>query len=170
MTAPKIDHRKAAKLILEGHSQKEALLAAGYSRDTAARSSTYLARRSRGLREALAEAVQEMAKAKETLPLPGVRADYVRTQLFWNMVAGAKPGSNEAARLLGQDREVNMWEPDTRLGVQVDIRAVPEGLKADLLTPVASDDLPSGGGGSSAERALAEVKIGSGRTKPGTGR
>jgi hypothetical protein len=122
------------------------------------------------LRQALKEEIEVMCKIGETLPLPYLRANAIRAQLMKNMLRGAKPGSNEAAKLLGQDREVNLWESEAAIGIQVNIAAVPEGLRADLLTPVASDDLPSGGGGSLAERTLAKVRIGSGRTKPGTGR
>jgi hypothetical protein len=134
-----IDHRLAAKLILSGSSQREALKSAGYSPKTSAVGSQNIARNSRGLREALAEELHELAKAREHLPMAQARADVIRTQLMWNMLRGAKPGSNEAAKLLGQDREVNMWEPETAVGVAVSVGAVPVELRSELLEAESDD-------------------------------
>src|SRR5215471_1491508 len=61
----------------------------------------------KGLREALR---QEMEKYP-----PAVRADLVRLRLIQNLHDG-EDRAVQSAKLLGQDRELNLWEPESESG------------------------------------------------------
>jgi hypothetical protein len=96
---PTRQQRKAARMLASGASFTDALTIAGYS-PAQARKGMAKILKSSGLREAL---LQEMEKFP-----PEVRAALVRRRLVQNVIDG-EDHAVRSARLLGQDREVDMF-------------------------------------------------------------
>src|SRR5438876_4995232 len=96
---PTRQQRKAARMLAVGASYTDALTTAGYS-PAQARKGMAKILKSSGLREAL---LQEMEKFP-----PEVRAALVRLRLVQNIIDG-EDRAVRSARLLGQDKEVDMF-------------------------------------------------------------
>ena len=58
-------------------------------------------------------------------PLDGVRARLVRVRLLMNILSG-KDAAVQSAKLLGQDREVNLFEAEARVGISPFLLALPD--------------------------------------------
>lgn len=99
--------RKAARLLAGGKSIFEALTAAGYSA-TQARKGLARITRSKGLRQALEEELRRFP--------PDVRANIIRLRLLSNVISG-EDHAVKSAKLLGSDKEVNMFTTETQQGV-----------------------------------------------------
>ena len=109
-------HRQVAHgILVEGKPIRTALLDAGYSQASANQG---MARIKRSLPLAAAYA-QEVERLKN-LPVPPAqaRAQIVRAKLLEN-VANNRDDAVQSLKLLGQDRELSMWQPDFQSGVIV---------------------------------------------------
>jgi hypothetical protein len=107
-------HRKVARSILvEGKPIRTALLEEGYSKASANQG---MARIKRSVPLAVAYA-QEVERLKN-LPVPPAeaRAQIIRSKLLEN-VANKRDDAVQSLKLLGQDRELNLWQPETQTGV-----------------------------------------------------
>jgi hypothetical protein len=125
-------HRRVAKGILcEGKPIRRALLDAGYSEASANQGMARI-RRSVPLAVAYAQEVEQLQK----MPVPPAeaRAQIVRAKLLEN-VAKNKDNAVASLKLLGQDREVNLWKSESQQGVII-INAP----SADILTALMKDD------------------------------
>src|SRR5215471_18893359 len=133
-------HRKVARgILVEGKPIRTAMLEAGYSK---ASSNQGLARirRSKPLAAAYAQEVERLKKTP--VPPAEVRARIVRAKLLEN-VAHGKDESVQSLKLLGQDREVSLWQPEAQAGVIIvntpaSLLRDPDRMKA-LLTPPDED-------------------------------
>ena len=117
-----VDHTEKAKAIVAalaaGDSHRNALEKAGFSPSTAHTSLSKLFRTTPNLGKAVQAELQKWVDALPTLPTAGTRAALVRQRLVMNLLEG-KDKAVQSAKLLGQDREVNMFEPENRVGIQV---------------------------------------------------
>ena len=107
-------HRKVARgILVEGKPIRTALLDAGYSQASANQG---MARIRRSLPLAAAYA-QEVERLKNNLvPPPAVRAQIVRNKLLEN-VAKNRDNAVQSLKLLGQDRELSLWQPEAQAGI-----------------------------------------------------
>ena len=117
-----VDHTERAKAIVSalaaGESRQEALKKAGFS-DASSRSSlSSVFRNTPNLGKAVQAELHKWIEALPSLPHADVRAKLVRQRLVMNLLEG-KDKAVQSAKLLGQDREVNMFEPENRVGIQV---------------------------------------------------
>ena len=121
-------HRKVARgILLEGKPIRQAMLDAGYSQASANQGMARL-KRSAPLAAAYA---QELERLKNRpVPPAEVRAQIVRAKLLENVATG-KDESVQSLKLLGQDRELNLWQPEVQQGIIV-INS-PKGMVKDLL-------------------------------------
>jgi hypothetical protein len=106
---------KAADILLNGNLKpQDALLRAGFPQSVA-RMGMYAVNRSKSLRLALMTRMLRLSQ----IPMPDAsqRAQLIRSQLLVNMLTdkGAS-GSNAAAKLLGMDKEVNMFVSEQQQG------------------------------------------------------
>jgi hypothetical protein len=109
-------HRKVAHgILVEGKPIRTALLDAGYSRASANQGLARI-RRSVPLAAAYAQEVERL----KNLPVPPAeaRAQIVRAKLLEN-VANNCDNAVQSIKLLGQDREVSMWQPEVQQGIIV---------------------------------------------------
>jgi hypothetical protein len=109
-------HRKVARgILLEGKPIRTALLDAGYSQASANQGMARI-RRSVPLATAYAQEVERL----RNLPVPPAeaRAQIVRAKLLEN-VANNCDNAVQSLKLLGQDREVSMWQPEVQQGIVV---------------------------------------------------
>lgn len=95
-----------------------ALIDAGYSPKQARKGLFATLQTSGPLREAFENEIIKLVKLSEILPLPHERANLVRVRLLMNVLSG-KDAAVQSARLLGQDREVHMFEPESRIGMNI---------------------------------------------------
>lgn len=125
---PKIKekHRRVAEKVAQGATLGQALRSSGYSKNTSRNPG-------RILREApaLLEAIKE--KLAEFDSTPGERTQLVRRRLTQIVTVGRDSDSISAAKLLGQDKEVRMWEPETKIGLLA--MEVPPGMDEILDQP-----------------------------------
>jgi len=107
-------HRNVATgILVEGKPIRTALLDAGYSQASANQG---MARIRRSLPLAAAYA-QEVERLKNNLvPPPAVRAQIVRNKLLEN-VAQNRDNAVQSLKLLGQDRELSLWQPEAQAGI-----------------------------------------------------
>lgn len=116
------NHRKAVRDYLLGRkNQLSALTGAGYSPKQARKGLFATLQTSGPLREAFENEINKLVKLAEILPSPHERANLVRFRLLMNVLSG-KDAAVQSAKLLGQDKQVAMWEPETRTGVNIVVR------------------------------------------------
>jgi hypothetical protein len=121
-------HRKVARgILLEDKPIRQALLDAGYSQASANQGMARI-KRSVPLAAAYAQEVERLKN--KPVPPPEVRAQVVRAKLLEN-VAQNRDNAIGSLKLLGQDRELNLWQPEVQQGIIV-INS-PKGLVKDLL-------------------------------------
>ncbi len=109
-------HRQVANdILVKGKPIRTALLDAGYSQASANQG---MARIKRSVPLAVAYA-QQIERLKN-LPAPPAeaRAQIVRAKLLEN-VANNCDNAVQSLKLLGQDREVSMWQPEVQQGIVV---------------------------------------------------
>jgi hypothetical protein len=70
---------------------------------------------------------------------PEVRAGLVRLRLIENVLTG-DDRAVQSCKLLGQDRALGLWEPDTVVGIQVTLNSTPYPPSDPL--PVLPEELP----------------------------
>ena len=107
-------HRDVAYgILVEGKPIRTALLDAGYSQASANQG---MARIKRSIPLAVAYA-QEIARLKNSpVPPAGIRAQIVRAKLLEN-VANNSDNAVQSLKLLGQDRELSLWQPEAQAGI-----------------------------------------------------
>ena len=116
-------HRKVARALRRGATDREALLEAGYSESSAQKGITDMKKRTPALAQAIyEESVQEAREfnARQGQPLgKEEKVQLVDGVLIRNSLhgEGEAKGSTFAAKTLGQTRGVNMFEPDLQVGV-----------------------------------------------------
>lgn len=116
------EHRRKAAIIAEalvrGHSGHSALKKAGYSEASASKGLSRTFRETPNLAEAVESELKRWIPAIRALPIAELRAGLARTRLVMNVLEG-KDKAVQSIKLLGQDREVNMWEPEVRVGMAI---------------------------------------------------
>ncbi len=116
-------HRKVARALRRGVTDREALLKAGYSEASANKGITSMQREVPALAEAINDESMKQAReliAKQDHSLSKVeREQLVEAVLMRNALNGEgdKKGSSYAAKLLGSLSRVNLFEPDISVGV-----------------------------------------------------
>ena len=114
------DHSRAARAFLwEGKPFKHALIEAGYSPKQAKKGFWATVKESAPLIQALKNEKRKSDKLIALLPAPGIRASIIRSRLLKIVMSGEDSVAIGAAKLLGQDREVNMFQAERSLGVRV---------------------------------------------------
>jgi hypothetical protein len=109
-------HRKVAHgILVEGKPIRTALLDAGYSRASANQGLARI-RRSVPLATAYAQEVERLRNSP--VPPAEARAQIVRAKLLEN-VANNCDNAVQSLKLLGQDRELSMWQPEVQQGIVV---------------------------------------------------
>ena len=97
-----------------------ALKGAGYSPKQARKGFIATLKSSGPLRQAVKDELNRWNKVAEILPLPQERANLVRVRLLMNVLTG-KDVAVQSAKLLGQDRAVNMWEHEQSAGINISL-------------------------------------------------
>ncbi len=116
-------HRKVARGLRRGLSGRQALLDAGYTDTSAKKGITSMQREVPALAQAIHEETMQQAReliAKQDHSLSKAELEQVvETALVRNTLHGEgdRKGSSYAAKLLGSLRRVNVFEPDTAVGV-----------------------------------------------------
>jgi hypothetical protein len=116
-------HRKVARGLRRGLSGRQALLEAGYTDTSANKGITSMQKQVPALAEAINEEIAQQAReliAKQGHRLSKVELEQVvESALIRNTLHGEgdRKGSSYAAKLLGSLRRVNVFEPDTAVGV-----------------------------------------------------
>ncbi len=109
-------HRQVArKILVEGKPIRTALLEAGYSQPSANQGMARI-RRSIPLAAAYAQEIERL----KNLPVPTaeVRAQIVRAKLL-EKLRNNRDNAVQSLKLLGLDREVSLWQPESALGLIV---------------------------------------------------
>ena len=107
-------HRSVARgILLKGKPIRQAMLDAGYSQASANQGMARI-RRSGPLATAYAQEVERL----KNLPVPPaeIRAQIVRAKLLEN-VADNRDNAVQSLKLLGQDRELSLWQPEIQQGI-----------------------------------------------------
>ncbi len=116
-------HRKVARALRRGATDREALLEAGYSEACATKGITNMQRQIPALAQAIHDESMKQAReliAKQDHSLSKVEMEQlVEAVLIRNSVngEGELKGSSYAAKLLGSLSRVNLFEPDISVGV-----------------------------------------------------
>ena len=116
-------HRRVARSLRRGATDREALLEAGYSEACANKGITSMQREVPALAEAIND--ESMKQARELISQQGRKLNkeeleqLVEAVLVRNSIDGEgdKKGSSYAAKLLGSLSRVNLFEPDTTFSV-----------------------------------------------------
>ena len=109
-------HRNVARGILsEGKPIRTALLDAGYSQASANQGMARI-RRSVPLAVAYAQEVERLRNSP--VPPAQIRTQIVRAKLLEN-VAQNRDNAVQSLKLLGQDRELSLWQPESQAGIIV---------------------------------------------------
>ncbi len=116
-------HRKVARSLRRGATDREALLEAGYSEASANKGITNMQREVPALAQAIHD--ESMKQARELIAQQGHKLNkaeleqLVEAVLIRNSVngEGELKGSSYAAKLLGSLSRVNLFEPDISVGV-----------------------------------------------------
>jgi hypothetical protein len=109
-------HRQVAKgILLEGKAIRTALLEAGYSQASANQGMARI-RRSVPLAAAYAQEIERLRNLR--VPTAEVRAQIVRAKLLENL-RDNRDNAVQSLKLLGQDREVSLWQPENAQGIIV---------------------------------------------------
>jgi hypothetical protein len=122
-------HKKVARgILLEGKPIRQAMVEAGYSKASANQGMARI-RRSVPLAAAYAQEVERL----KNLPVPPaeIRAQIVRAKLLEN-VRDNRDNAVQSLKLLGQDKEVALWQPEYAQGIFLVVppRQLSEGLLA----------------------------------------
>jgi|GEM_PF-6793358 len=123
----KPEHRRVAKALVKGgKSLSEAYQGGGFSA-AQGRKGWGVVMRSKPLMEAIKDEIDQWRKSAGNLPSPSERAEIARFRLLINTIHGEGDarGSTLAAKLLGQDKEVRLFEPE--MSVTILNRPVPVG-------------------------------------------
>ena len=132
------DHKKFARGIGRGLSIRRAMLEAGYSPSTANRGKAAL---SKPMVEALA-AERTKLEALGRRISPERQQNLVRGRLVLNVMRGKDAGT-QSARLLGADKRVSMWQPDSQVGMVIlsppPVRVIQHAV--EILPPEHPEDL-----------------------------
>lgn len=124
------DPVKAAKLLNEGLPIKHALMEAGYPESVARQGKNAI---TKPIQDALVllhtGRLKELAQLGKSMT-PEERADVVRGAILAN-VADGKDRAALSLKMLGQDREVNMWQPEIQQGIIV--LQSPKGFEPDQI-------------------------------------
>ncbi len=116
-------HRKVARALRRGTTDREALLEAGYSEATSRKGIIDVQKRVPALAQAIHDETMQQAReliAKQDHSLSKVELEQVvETALVRNTLHGEgdRKGSSYAAKLLGSLSRVNLFEPDISVGV-----------------------------------------------------
>ncbi len=116
-------HRKVARGLRRGLSGRQALLEAGYTDTSANKGITSMQREVPALAQAINEEIAQQAReliAKQDHRLSKTELEQrVEAVLVRNSINGEgdRKGSSYAAKLIGSLRRVNVFEPDTAVGV-----------------------------------------------------
>ncbi len=111
-------HRKVARALRRGTTDREALLEGGYSESCASKGITRMQKQVPALAEAINEEIAQQAReliAKQDHRLSKVELEQlVEAVLIRNSISGEgeQKGSSYAAKLLGSLSRVNLFEPD----------------------------------------------------------
>lgn len=105
----------AKNVIRKGMNYKAAMIAAGYSEKQAAKGFSEIAKR-KSLRAAWKEEMQKAGDTGDLVPPKETREKLIRMRLVNNVVTGTDKAIG-SCKLLGQDRELNLWEPENRQGI-----------------------------------------------------
>ena len=116
-------HRKVARALRRGATDREALLEAGYSEACATKGITNMQRQIPALAQAIHE--ESMLQARELIGQQGRKLNMVEMEQLVEAVLvrnsidgeGDRKGSSYAAKLLGSLSRVNLFEPDISVGV-----------------------------------------------------
>ncbi len=122
---PKVSekHREVARALRRGATDREALLEAGYSESTSRKGIIDMQKRTPALAQAIHDETMQQAReliSKQGHSLSKVELEQlVEAVLIRNSVngEGKQKGSSYAVKLLGSLRRVNVFEPDTAVGV-----------------------------------------------------
>ena len=116
-------HRKVARALRRGTTDREALLEAGYSEATSRKGIIDMQKRTPALAQAIPDERMKQAReliAKQDHSLSKVEMEQlVEAVLMRNALngEGQQKGSSYAAKLLGSLSRVNLFEPDISVGV-----------------------------------------------------
>ncbi len=116
-------HRKVAKALVCGVPATQAFVEAGYSPATARKGTANLKERIPALAQALHEETMNAAREFLSQQTPNLNKaeleQLVEAVLVRNSIngEGKQKGSSYAAKLIGSLRRVNVFEPDTAVGV-----------------------------------------------------
>jgi hypothetical protein len=141
----RIDAKKAAQgYYRQGKSFKQALIDAGASEPQASKGKGLLMERD-GLRKAFAAEHKNQLKKLELMGAylsPEEQENVVRGALVEAVLTEKAAPKVRAAELLGKDKRVAMWTPDTAIGIFN--MAIPSGWESRYLTtePASAEDDP----------------------------
>src|ERR1700722_13752461 len=109
-------HRRVARgILVEGKPIRTAMLEAGYSQASANQGLARI-KRSKPLAAAYAQEVERLKNSP--VPPATVRAQIVRAKLLEN-VANNCDNAVQSLKLLGQDKELSLWQPEVQQGIIV---------------------------------------------------
>jgi hypothetical protein len=106
--------KKFASAVSKGRTLQAAMLEAGYAPTTARRGKAAL---SKPMWEALASESNKLELLGRKIS-PERQANLVRGRLVLNTLRGRDNGS-QSAKLLGADRRISMWQPESQVGLVV---------------------------------------------------
>jgi hypothetical protein len=115
-TTPKAKGRKVAEALCNGSSIKAALVSVGVA-EKQARKGMSVIRKRKGLREGYKERVEELLQTGDMFD-PKMRARLLRAALVENVLEG-KDKATQSLKMLGQDNEVNVFQPENVVGMTV---------------------------------------------------
>jgi hypothetical protein len=111
------DFHAIEKAIKSGKSVTEAMLEGGYS-ESLAKHPAFAARRSKPLRTALLRAGIKYIDLGRKFSNPEDRKNLVRGALVENVLEG-KDKATQSLKMLGSETDVNMFTPETMVGMTV---------------------------------------------------
>jgi hypothetical protein len=109
------DHDAVATALGKGATLADALIAGGYSEVTARKSGRKLLETSAPLQDAIAKKAKNLESLGRAFS-PTERANIARGKMLLNAFTG-KDESAQSLKMIGQDREVNMFVPDQSMGI-----------------------------------------------------
>src|SRR5947209_8377447 len=101
-------NRRIARQIIRGETVKNSLVSNGISPKQARKGMTELLSR-KGMRQAFTAELRKMKDLEAVIPDANARKALVRIRLIRNVLAGTDAGV-QSAKLLGQDRELALWQ------------------------------------------------------------
>lgn len=106
--------------LMKGHSAHSALENAGFTGRTTHKGLAATFRDSPKLADEVNKEIARWLPAIKSLPVAQLRAGLARTRLVMNVLQGTDKAV-QSIKLLGQDREVNMFEPEVRIGMAINV-------------------------------------------------